>query len=114
MFLINTLRNRNDYELPYVGFCGFYRVPVLCYPKTMWKLAARGERGSPFVELGDYASLAEAARSILKAEDRPDGALFFRVYVDPLMPATDADALRRLEYQSDTHFYVLTQPADLP
>jgi len=62
----------------------------------MWKLKARGERGSPFVELGDHASLADAARIILKTEDEPHCAVFFRVYVDPTQETTDADAPCRL------------------
>ena len=32
----------------------------------MWNLVMRGERGSPFTDLGNYASIADAARVILK------------------------------------------------
>ncbi len=35
----------------------------------MWKLKMRGARGTPFVEAGNYASLAEAADVILKMEN---------------------------------------------
>ena len=78
----------------------------------MWKLIARGERGSPFAELGSYASLGDAARTILETENDPSlGAIFFRVYVDPVDPPSDAKALSRLEYQSATRFYLLTRDA---
>lgn len=42
----------------------------------MWKLERRGARGTPFAEIGQYASLAEAADAILKMEDDA-GWLFF-------------------------------------
>jgi hypothetical protein len=78
----------------------------------MWKLSARGERGSPFAELGSYASLGDAARTILATENDPSlGAIFFRVYVDPVDPPSDAKALSRLEYQSAKRFYLLTRDA---
>jgi hypothetical protein len=77
----------------------------------MWKLAMRGERGSPFVELGSYANIGDAARVILETENNPLGALFFRVYVDPPSLSSDAEALSRLEYQGAKRFYVLTRSA---
>jgi hypothetical protein len=74
---------------------------------TAWKLSARGERGSPFSELGSFASISDAARTIIDTEDDPRGAMFFRVYVDPLRAPTDAEVLARLEYQSAKRFYLL-------
>jgi hypothetical protein len=80
---------------------------------TAWKLTARGERGTPFAELGSFASIGDAARTIIKAEDAPGatGAIFFRVYVDPTRTPSDADVLSRLEYQSAQRFYLLTRSA---
>ena len=72
----------------------------------------RGARGTPFTELGSFANLADAARVILENEGDPLGALFFRVYVDPPMQASDADALSRLGYQGAKHYYVLTRSAN--
>ena len=78
----------------------------------MWKLSARGARGTPFTDLGSCASLADAAEMILKAEGDPQsGSLFFRVYVDPLTTGDDAEALSRLEYQSPKRFYLLERNA---
>src|ERR1700688_587435 len=76
----------------------------------MWKLVMRGERGSPFTELGSYANVSDAARVILKTENNPQGAISFRVYVDALNPPSDAQALSRLDYQSGKRYYPLTQP----
>jgi hypothetical protein len=76
----------------------------------MWKLTARGERGSPFAELGSFASIEEAAQKIYKTENDPSiGGIFFRVYVDPTLTPSDAEVLSRLEYQSDKRFYLLTR-----
>jgi hypothetical protein len=76
----------------------------------MWKLIARGERGSPFDELGSFASICDAAQTIIKTEADPSaGAIFFRVYVDPLDANSDAAVLSRLEYQSGKRFYLLTR-----
>ena len=77
----------------------------------MWKLIARGERGSPFTELGSFASINDAAQTIIKTEGDPSlGAIFFRVYADPLVTKSDdATVLSRLEYQSAKRFYLLTR-----
>jgi hypothetical protein len=77
----------------------------------MWKLVMRGERGTPLVDVGSYASIGDAAEVILNTEGNPLGALFFRVYVDPPMGASDAEVLSRLEYQSPKRFYLLTREA---
>jgi hypothetical protein len=77
----------------------------------MWKLTARAERGSAFAELGSFASIGDAARTILKTGDDPHGATFFRVYANPLRAPSDAEALCRLEYQSTKRFYLLTRNA---
>jgi len=58
----------------------------------MWKLTARGARGTPLAEIGTYASIAEAAEVILNLENDV-GWLFFRVSVTTLTPMSDADAL---------------------
>jgi hypothetical protein len=76
----------------------------------MWKLTARGERGSPFTELGSFASIGDAAQTIIKTEADPSlGAIFVRAYVDPLSAKSDAEILSRLEYQSGQRFYLLTR-----
>jgi hypothetical protein len=80
----------------------------------MWKLIARGERGTPFAELGSFASIDEAAQTIIKTENAagpPTGAIFFRVYVDPTRTPSDAEVLSRFEYQSATRFYLLQRDA---
>jgi hypothetical protein len=79
----------------------------------MWKLTARGARGTPFAEIGTYASIAEAAEAISKIEDDLNGWVFFRV---PVLtwneePSSDAEVLSHLEYQSATRFYELTRSA---
>jgi len=73
----------------------------------------RGARGTPFSDLGSYASLVEAAETIQKAENNDDGILF-RVWVDPinpLSPADDAAALSSLDYQTAKHYYHLARAA---
>jgi hypothetical protein len=77
----------------------------------MWKLSMRGARGTPFVELGSFASLNDAARVILENESNPLGPLFLRVSVAPLTfeEWTDVDILSTLEYQSAKHYYSLTR-----
>jgi hypothetical protein len=78
----------------------------------MWKLIVRGGRGTPFTKLGSFSSIGDAARKILEMENDPRGAVFFRVYVDPINPLFGADddsaALSRLEYQSAKHYHLLT------
>jgi hypothetical protein len=71
----------------------------------------RGARGTPFTELGSFASLNDAARVILENEGDPLGPLFLRVSVAPLTfeEWTDADILSSLEYQSAKHYYSLTR-----
>jgi len=75
----------------------------------MWKRVMRGERGTPFTELGNYASLDDAARVILKRENDQSGAVLFLVYVDPSDSRDDAAVLSRLDYQSARHYYLLTR-----
>jgi hypothetical protein len=70
----------------------------------MWKLIARGERGSAFAELGRFASIDEAAQTIIAAEDDTSGAIFFRVYVDPTRTPSDSDVLSRLEFKARSGF----------
>lgn len=79
----------------------------------MWKLSIRGKRGTPFEELGSFASLGDAARKILEQENDPEGAVFFRVYVSPINPLFDPDddaaTLSHLDYQTARHYYSLTR-----
>lgn len=81
----------------------------------MWRLTMRGERGSAWVEVGSFESIASAALRIIKLESKPSqpaGSIFFRVYADPLMEKSDAEILSRLEYQSPTNFYLLERQAN--
>jgi hypothetical protein len=80
----------------------------------MWKLIACGARGTPFADIGNYASLVEVAEAIEKMENDQDGPRFFRVYVDTWQEEhpSDADVLSRLEYQSPTRFYLITRNAN--
>jgi len=71
----------------------------------------RGARGTPFTELGTYASLSDAAEAIQKVENNDNG-IFFRVWVDPISaiaPESDAAALSSLDYQTVHHYYSLTR-----
>ena len=77
----------------------------------MWKLIARGERGSPFAELGSYASLGDAARTILETRMTHHSQRFSSVCMLPVDPPSDAKPLSRIEYQSAKRFYVLTRDA---
>jgi hypothetical protein len=79
----------------------------------MWKLTMRGARGTPFSELGSYASIVEAAEAISKIEDDLNGWVFFRVpaFTWNEEPSSDAEVLSHLEYQSRTRFYELTRSA---
>lgn len=74
----------------------------------------RGARGTPFSELGSYASIVEAAEAISKIEDDLNGWVFFRVpvYAWETEPLSDAEVLSHLEYQSTTRFYELTRSAN--
>lgn len=82
--------------------------PAIPSDHQMWKLIARGARGTPFVEIGEYASLAEAASAILRMEDDA-GWVFFNVPVSELQPSSDAEALSCLTYQGKKHYYELTR-----
>jgi hypothetical protein len=80
----------------------------------MWKLRGRDNKIKQWTEYGDFHNIADAAERILELEGDPNGALFFRVYVDtnPLTAVVvtgtaDAEILSRLEYQSDKGFYLL-------
>jgi hypothetical protein len=73
----------------------------------MWKLSGRDNKMRQWAGLGEFHSISAAARRVLELEGDPLGALFFRVYVDPLGDKSDAELLCRLEYQSDKGFYLL-------
>ena len=109
--VVRLPRVNPDHRPPLARDNPVYHVLALCYADSMWKLTARGERGSPFSELGSFASIDEAARTIIAAEDDTHGAIFFRVYVDPICAPSDADVLSRLEYQSAKRFYLLRREA---
>src|ERR1017187_2739728 len=47
---------------------------------AMWKLEMRGARGTPFTDLGSFASINDAAQAVLKTENDQSGAIFFRIY----------------------------------
>ena len=77
----------------------------------MWQLKMRDENRS-WNELGNFDSIGAAALRIIKLESKPTervGAIFFRVYADPVREPSDAEILSRLEYQSAKGFYVLTR-----
>lgn len=79
----------------------------------MWKLEMRGARGTPFTDLGSFASINAAAEAIQKIENDGKG-IFFRVWIDPinpLSPSDDAAALSRLDYQTATRYYGLSRSA---
>jgi hypothetical protein len=73
----------------------------------------RGARGTPFEDVGSYASIVEAAEAICKMENDLDGWVFFRVPVSTWNeePSSDAEVLSSLEYQSAQHFYFLERSA---
>ena len=73
----------------------------------MWKLSGRDNKIRQWAELGEFQSIAPAARRVLELESDPNGALVFRVYADPLREKSDAEILCRLEYQSAKGFYLL-------
>jgi hypothetical protein len=82
--------------------------------RAMWKLRGRDNKIKRWSELGEFQNIADAAKHILELEEDGNGALFFRIYVDP-NPLTgetqDAKILSRLEYQSDKGFYLLEHTA---
>ena len=73
----------------------------------MWKLSSRDNKIKQWAELGECQSISDAAARILELEGDRNGALFFRVYVDPLIEQSDAEILCRLEFQSEKGFYLL-------
>jgi hypothetical protein len=79
----------------------------------MWKLIMRGARGTPFLDVGSYASITEAAEAILKNEGTVDFALFLKVWVDTAaIVESDAEILSHLSYQGAKHYYELTRKAN--
>jgi hypothetical protein len=78
---------------------------------TRWKLRGRDNKIRQWAELGEFQSINDAARRVLELErdplGEPRGALFFRVYADPLADKSDAEILCRLEYQREKAFYLL-------
>jgi hypothetical protein len=77
----------------------------------MWKLRARGARGTPFAEIGEYASLVDAASAILRMENDA-GWVFFNVPVGELNPGSDAEILSCLTYQGKARYYELERSAN--
>lgn len=53
--------------------------------QPMWKLKMRGERCTPFAEIGKYGSLTEAAEAIQKIENDQKGVF---ASITKLQPAT--------------------------
>ncbi len=74
----------------------------------------RGARGTPFTDLGSFASIAEAAETVRKMEGDDKGWIFFRVSVYTLNeePTSDADVLSHLSYQGAARYYELTRSAN--
>jgi len=105
---INHVVGDEKVRYPYAAF--LQQQPFSAY-RPMWKLKMRGARGTPFVEAGNYASLAEAADVILKMENDV-GWVFFNVPVGTLTPMSDAEALSCLTYQGKKHYYVVTRSAN--
>lgn len=70
----------------------------------------RGARGTPFTDLGTFASLNDAARVILENEGDPLGPLFLCVSVAPLTFGewTDAD-IRGTQALKLTAFFVYSR-----
>jgi hypothetical protein len=74
---------------------------------TMWKLSARDNEIRQWAELGEFQRIRDAAQRVLELEGS-SGAVFFRVYVDPIIgEKSDAEILSRLEFQGWKIFYVL-------
>ena len=51
----------------------------------MWHLSMRGEKVREWTELGEFQSISDAASRVRKLEGNLNPAIFFRVYVDPLI-----------------------------
>jgi hypothetical protein len=65
-------------------------------------------------ELGDFASICDAAEKIVEIEEDPSPnayAIFFRVYCWPNEDRTDTHIQSRLKYQGRRSFYILTRNA---
>ena len=79
----------------------------------MWKLEVRGARGTPFEQLGSFASISDAAEMISKMENKSNGWVFFHVSVYTLNdePTSDADVLNHLTYQGLARYYELSRVA---
>jgi hypothetical protein len=76
----------------------------------MWKLQSRDNKSRLWKELGNVSGITDAAERVLKEEEDESGALFFSVYVDPVIDEkTDAEILCRLEYHGKRAFYLLTR-----
>ena len=76
----------------------------------MWKLQTRDNKSREWKELGNVAGITDAAERVLQEEEDQTGALFFSVYVDPVVDEkTDAELLCRLEYHGKRAFYLLTR-----
>ena len=68
----------------------------------------RDQTTRQWTEFGEVPDIRSAAARILKLENDLTGALFFRVYADPLTgKANDAEILSRLEFQGQRAFYLL-------
>jgi hypothetical protein len=80
----------------------------------MWKLSMRGARGTPFEDVGSFASIASAAEAICKMENKSNGWVFFNVSVYRLNeePTSDAEVLGHLSYQGRAHYYELQRSAN--
>jgi hypothetical protein len=78
----------------------------------MWKLTKRGARGTPFVDVDQFASLTEAADAIMTMEDDWMVYFSFEVVVNTHKPDSDADALSCLTYQGKAHYCVLERSAN--
>ena len=71
---------------------------------SLQKLADKGNGNYYYLD-----SLEEAQRVLVEEEDKA-GALFFSVYVDPVIDEkSDAELLCRLEYHGKKAFYLLTR-----
>lgn len=76
----------------------------------MWKLKSRDNKSRLWKELGNVSGITDAAARVLQEEEDKTGALFFSVYVDPVIDEkTDAELLCRLEYHGKKAFYLLTR-----